>query len=103
MVLVATSRTVPDPPPRPRSPTAWARQRRCDRRRRPPGAGFCYGLALADDRPHRHLEHVLVIIGVEKLTGLRLLDDRGAAFIFADGAGAVVVGPSDHPGIGPVV
>jgi 3-oxoacyl-[acyl-carrier-protein] synthase-3/beta-ketoacyl ACP synthase len=27
--------------------------------------------------------------------------DRGTAFIFADGAGAVVVGPSDAAGIGP--
>jgi len=31
------------------------------------------------------------------------LDDRSTAFIFADGAGAVVVGPSDEPAIGPVV
>ena len=30
-------------------------------------------------------------------------DDRSTAFIFGDGAGAVVVGPSDEPGIGPVV
>ena len=29
--------------------------------------------------------------------------DRGTAFIFADGAGAAIVGPSDTPGIGPVV
>ena len=29
--------------------------------------------------------------------------DRGTAFIFGDGAGAVVIGPSDVPGIGPVV
>ena len=38
-------------------------------------------------------EHVLVI-GVERLTDLTDLDDRGTAFIFADGAGAAVVGPS---------
>ena len=31
------------------------------------------------------------------------LDDRGTAFIFGDGAGAVVIGPSDDPGIGPTV
>ena len=39
-------------------------------------------------------------------SGVRFLTDvgdRGTAFIFADGAGAVVVGPSDEPGIGPVV
>ena len=29
--------------------------------------------------------------------------DRSTAFIFADGAGAAVVGPSEQPGIGPVV
>jgi 3-oxoacyl-[acyl-carrier-protein] synthase-3 len=29
--------------------------------------------------------------------------DRGTAFLFGDGAGAVVVGPSTTPGIGPVV
>ena len=29
--------------------------------------------------------------------------DRGTAFLFADGAGAVVIGPSDTPGIAPVV
>ena len=47
-------------------------------------------------------KHVLVI-GVERLSDITDLDDRGTAFIFADGAGAAVVGPSDEPGIGPVV
>src|SRR5207342_1434352 len=46
--------------------------------------------------------HVLVI-GVERLSDLTDPTDRGSAFIFADGAGAAVVGPSDTPGIGPVV
>jgi 3-oxoacyl-[acyl-carrier-protein] synthase-3 len=46
--------------------------------------------------------HVLVI-GVERLSDLTDVGDRGTAFIFADGAGAAVVGPSDEPGIGPVV
>ena len=32
-----------------------------------------------------------------------IVGDRGTAFIFADGAGAAVVGPSETPGIGPVV
>jgi 3-oxoacyl-[acyl-carrier-protein] synthase-3 len=47
-------------------------------------------------------KHVLVI-GVERLSDLTDVGDRGTAFIFADGAGAAVVGPSDEPGIGPVV
>ena len=47
-------------------------------------------------------EYVLVI-GVERLSDLTDIHDRGTAFIFGDGAGAVVIGPSDTPGIGPVV
>src|ERR671911_570294 len=31
------------------------------------------------------------------------LTDRSTAVIFADGAGAAVVGPSDEPSVGPVV
>jgi 3-oxoacyl-[acyl-carrier-protein] synthase-3 len=43
------------------------------------------------------------VIGVERLSDLTDMEDRGTAFIFADGAGAAIVGPSDTPGIGPVV
>jgi 3-oxoacyl-[acyl-carrier-protein] synthase III len=45
----------------------------------------------------------VLVIGVERLSDLTDVGDRGTAFIFADGAGAAVVGPSDTPGIGPVV
>ncbi|GAA3439953.1 hypothetical protein [Kutzneria kofuensis] len=66
-------------------------------------AGFCYGLALAGDIVRGgSAEHVLVI-GVERMTDLIDDRDRGTAFLFADGAGAAVVGGSDEPGIGPVV
>lgn len=47
-------------------------------------------------------EYVLVI-GVERLSDLTDLEDRATAFLFGDGAGAVVVGPSDEPAIGPTV
>ncbi len=40
---------------------------------------------------------------MERLTDITSLDDRSTAFIFADGAGAAVLGPSDEAGIGPVV
>jgi 3-oxoacyl-[acyl-carrier-protein] synthase-3 len=43
------------------------------------------------------------VVGVERLSDLTDIHDRGTAFIFGDGAGAVVIGPSDIPGIGPVV
>jgi 3-oxoacyl-[acyl-carrier-protein] synthase-3 len=66
-------------------------------------AGFCHGVALAGDMVRGgSAEHVLVV-GVEKLSDFTDLDDRGTAFIFGDGAGAVVIGPSDVPGIGPTV
>lgn len=44
----------------------------------------------------------MLVIGAEKLTDWVDPNDRSTAIIFADGAGAAVVGPSDEPGIGPV-
>jgi 3-oxoacyl-(acyl-carrier-protein) synthase III len=66
-------------------------------------AGFCYGLALARDLVRAGtVDHVLVV-GVERLSDITDPSDRGTAFIFADGAGAVVVGASPEEGIGPAV
>ena len=66
-------------------------------------AGFCHGLALARDMIAAGSSRYVLVIGAEKLSDFLNRDDRSVAFIFADGAGAVVVGPSDEPGIGPVV
>jgi 3-oxoacyl-[acyl-carrier-protein] synthase-3 len=66
-------------------------------------AGFCHGLALADQMVRGGGARHVLVVGVEKLTDITSLSDRGTAFIFADGAGAAVVGPSDEVGIGPVV
>jgi len=44
----------------------------------------------------------VLVIGAEKLSDFTDLHDRGTAFLFADGAGAVVVSASDEPGLGPV-
>ncbi|MBD3003135.1 MULTISPECIES: ketoacyl-ACP synthase III [unclassified Streptomyces] len=66
-------------------------------------AGFGYGLTLAKGMiTDGTAEHVLVI-GVERLSDLTDLEDRATAFLFGDGAGAVVVGPSKEPAIGPTV
>ncbi|MCQ8830493.1 ketoacyl-ACP synthase III [Streptomyces malaysiensis] len=66
-------------------------------------AGFGYGLTLAKGMiTDGTAEHVLVI-GVERLSDLTDLEDRATAFLFGDGAGAVVVGPSEEPAIGPTV
>lgn len=66
-------------------------------------AGFCHGVALAADLVRGGTAGHALVIGVERLSDLTDVGDRGTAFIFADGAGAAVVGPSDTPGIGPVV
>jgi 3-oxoacyl-(acyl-carrier-protein) synthase III len=66
-------------------------------------AGFCYGVALASDMVRAGTARNVMVIGVEKLSDITNPVDRGTAFIFADGAGAVVVGASEEQGIGPVV
>jgi 3-oxoacyl-[acyl-carrier-protein] synthase-3 len=66
-------------------------------------AGFCYGIALASDMVRGGSARYVVVVGVEKLTDWVNPEDRGTAFIFADGAGAAVIGPSEVPAIGPVV
>ncbi|WP_300679327.1 beta-ketoacyl-ACP synthase III [Nocardioides sp.] len=66
-------------------------------------AGFCHGIAMANDLVRGGSARHVLVIGVERLSDLTNLQDRGTAFIFADGAGAAVIGPSDEPGIAPVV
>lgn len=65
-------------------------------------AGFCYALASASDMVRSGSAGRVLVIGSEKLTDVVDPVDRSTAIIFADGAGAAVVGPSDTPGIGPV-
>ena len=66
-------------------------------------AGFCHGVSLGADMVRAGSARHVLVIGVERLSDITDMSDRGTAFIFADGAGAVVIGPSDTPGIGPVV
>ncbi|WBQ02881.1 beta-ketoacyl-ACP synthase III [Kribbella sp. CA-293567] len=66
-------------------------------------AGFCYGIALANDMVRGGSAKYVLVVGVERLSDITDRTDRGTAFIFADGAGAAVVGPSEQAGIGPVV
>jgi len=66
-------------------------------------AGFCYGVAMANDMVRGGTAKYVVVIGCEKLSDFTDSYDRASAFIFGDGAGAVVIGPSDTPGIGPTV
>ena len=66
-------------------------------------AGFGYGLTLAKGMIVEGSAEYVLVIGVERLSDLTDLEDRATAFLFGDGAGAVVVGPSDEPAIGPTI
>ncbi len=66
-------------------------------------AGFCHGLAQAESLVRSGAAHYVLVVGVETLSKITDLSDRATAFLFADGAGAAIVGPSETNGIGPVV
>lgn len=66
-------------------------------------AGFCHGVALASDLVRGGTARNVLVIGAEKLSDFTDQHDRSTAFLFADGAGAVVVGASTEPGIGPTI
>ena len=66
-------------------------------------AGYCHAISLANDMVRGGSARHVLVIGVEKLSDFTDLNDRGSAFIFGDGAGAAIVGPSDTPAIGPTV
>jgi 3-oxoacyl-(acyl-carrier-protein) synthase III len=66
-------------------------------------AGFCHGVSLGSDMVRGGSARYVLVVGVERLSDITSNTDRGTAFIFADGAGAVLVGPSETPAIGPVV
>lgn len=65
-------------------------------------AGFCYGVAMAHDAILAGSANRVLVIGVEKISDFTDPTDRATAFIFADGAGAVIIGPTKEAGIGPV-
>ena len=66
-------------------------------------AGFCYGVGLASDLVRSGTSRNVLVIGVEKLSDYTDPNDRATAFIFADGAGAVIIGQSDQPRIGTTI
>lgn len=66
-------------------------------------AGFCYALSVAADAVRAGSARTVVVIGSEKLSDWTDWTDRRSAILFADGAGAAVVGAGDRRGIGPVV
>src|SRR5580700_2865713 len=59
-------------------------------------AGFCYALANAADAVRTGTARNALVIGAEKLSQWIDWTDRSTCIIFADGAGAAIVGPADE-------
>jgi 3-oxoacyl-[acyl-carrier-protein] synthase-3 len=66
-------------------------------------AGFCYGIAQADALVRAGAAKYVLVIGAEKLSDYAKPTDRTISFLLGDGAGAVIVGPADSPGISPTI
>lgn len=66
-------------------------------------AGYCYGVGQADALVRSGAARNVLVIGAEKMSDFIDPTDRSISFLLGDGAGAVVIGPSDTPGIGPTV
>ena len=66
-------------------------------------AGYCYGIAQADSLIRSGTARYVLVVGAEKLSDFISPTDRSISFLLADGAGAAIVGPSDHPGISKTV
>ena len=66
-------------------------------------AGFSYAVTQADALIRSGAAHYALVIGAEKLSDVVDPTDRSISFLLGDGAGAVVIGPSDSPGIAPAV
>jgi len=62
-------------------------------------AGYAYGVAQADALIRSGAAHYALVIGAEKLSDMVDGTDRSISFLLGDGAGAVVIGPSEFPGI----
>jgi 3-oxoacyl-[acyl-carrier-protein] synthase-3 len=66
-------------------------------------AGYCYGIAQGDALVRSGAAEYVLVVGAEKLSDVIDNHERTISFLLGDGAGAVVIGPSDTPGIGPSV
>lgn len=61
--------------------------------------GFVYALSAADKFIRTGDMKCVLVIGAEIITKLIDWDDRSTCVLFGDGAGAVILQPSDEPGI----
>ena len=62
-------------------------------------AGFSYALSVADQFVRTGAARHILVIGADALSRTCDPEDRGTIILFGDGAGAVVIGASEEPGI----
>ena len=62
-------------------------------------AGFMYALSIADKYVRCGEARRALVVGAETLSRITDWSDRATAVLFADGAGAVLLEPSDTPGV----
>ena len=62
-------------------------------------AGFAYALCVADNFIRSNSSTTVLVIGAETFSRILNWKDRNTCVLFGDGAGAVVLGASDEPGI----
>ncbi len=62
-------------------------------------AGFTYALSVADQYVKSGAVKYALVIGADTLSRTLDPNDRGTLILFGDGAGAVVLGQSEQPGI----
>ena len=62
-------------------------------------SGFVYALATADSFIRSGNHKKALVVGAEVFSRILDWNDRGTCVLFGDGAGAVVLGASDKPGI----
>ncbi|MGL5030344.1 MAG: beta-ketoacyl-ACP synthase III [Aeromonas sp.] len=62
-------------------------------------AGFTYALSIADQFVKSGAARKVLVVGSDVLSRMCDPTDRGTVIIFGDGAGAVIIGASDTPGI----
>jgi 3-oxoacyl-[acyl-carrier-protein] synthase-3 len=61
--------------------------------------GFVYALSIADKFIRTNAAKCALVVGSETLSRITDWTDRSTCVLFGDGAGAVIVGVSDQPGI----
>ena len=66
-------------------------------------AGYAYAVAQADALIRAGAAKYAIVVGAEKLSDIVDPTDRSISFLLGDGAGAVVIGPADEPGISATV